>query len=297
MSNILTTTNLTKRFGSLKAVNELNLSIKEGQVFGLLGPNGSGKTTTLGMILGVTAVTSGSFSWFEGEQGHETRKKIGAILEQPIFYPGYTAEENLKIVAAIKQIDLSNMEHVLRLVNLWERRHDRFNGYSLGMKQRLAIASAMLCDPKALILDEPTNGLDPEGIAQIRQIIMNIADTGKSIILASHLLDEVQKVCTHFCILRKGNLIHQGSVKADMGNELRVAVDATHRESLQKALQEASMVSDITEEEGRLEVSLATDADIAIFSKHLTEQGLVLTHLEVIKKSLEQQFLEIVKNS
>lgn len=297
MSNILTTTNLTKKFGSLKAVNELNLSIKEGQVFGLLGPNGSGKTTTLGMVLGVTAVTSGSFSWFDGEQVYETRKKIGAILEQPIFYPGYTAVENLKIVAAIKQIDLSNMEHVLRLVNLWERRHDRFSGYSLGMKQRLAIASAMLCDPKALILDEPTNGLDPEGIAQIREIIVNIAETGKSIILASHLLDEVQKVCTHFCILRRGNLIHQGSVKADMGNELRVSVDATHRESLQKAVQEAAMVTEIMEEEGRLEVSLTADADIADFSKHLTEQGLVLTHLEVLKKSLEEQFLEIVKNS
>ena len=208
MSTILKTSGLTKRYGYLTAVNELNLSIEEGQVFGLLGPNGSGKTTTLGMILGVTSITSGNYEWFDGEKGHVTRQKIGAILEQPIFYPGYTAVENMKIVAAIKQIDLANMENVLRMVNLWERRNDKFSGYSLGMKQRLAIASAMLCDPEALILDEPTNGLDPEGIAQIREIIVNIAKTGKSIILASHLLDEVQKVCSHYCILRKGNLIH-----------------------------------------------------------------------------------------
>ena len=297
MGNILQTYKLTKQYGKLTAVNNLDLEIKEGQIFGLLGPNGSGKTTTLGMILGVTAVSGGSFQWFNGESDHHTRKKIGAILEQPIFYPGYTAVENLKIVAKIKGIGLERMETVLKLVDLWKRRNDRFSGYSLGMKQRLAIAAAMLCDPKALILDEPTNGLDPEGIAQIRDIIKTIGDTGKSIILASHLLDEVQKVCTHYCVLRNGNLIHSGSVKADMGDERRIIVNVSDTEKLPSFLGEMEGVKSTEENDEGILCIVNEDFTLEAFSRKVTDSGLVITHLSEYRKSLEEQFLEIVKNS
>ncbi|MEO0404479.1 MAG: ATP-binding cassette domain-containing protein, partial [Bacteroidota bacterium] len=291
MSNILKTYKLTKNYGKLTAVNGLDLEIKEGQIFGLLGPNGSGKTTTLGMILGVTAVSGGSFEWFNGESDHHTRKKIGAILEQPIFYPGYTAVENLKIVAKIKGIGLSRMEKVLRLVDLWDRRNDRFSGYSLGMKQRLAIASAMLCDPQALILDEPTNGLDPEGIAQIREIIKTIGDTGKSIILASHLLDEVQKVCTHYCVLRSGNLIHSGSVKADMGDERRIIVNVSQEAQLPEFLSQLEGVSSTEDSEDGILCVVNDDFTLESFSRKVTDSGLTITHLSEYRKTLEEQFL------
>lgn len=297
MKQLLKTEALTKRYGKLTAVNALSIEIEEGQVFGMLGPNGSGKTTTLGMLLGVTEKTSGNFSWFGGESGPETRKKIGAILERPIFFPGYTAVENLKIVAKIKGIDLKNMDHVLGLVNLYDRRNDQFGAYSLGMKQRLAIAAAMLCDPKALILDEPTNGLDPEGIAQIRQIILDIAGMGKSIILASHLLDEVQKVCSSCIILRKGELVFQGAVSADMGGMKRVEINAPNREQLQEALKEIPFVNAIEKDASGFLVTLDAQQDSFTLNKYLQDRGMVVSHLKTVKKTLEEQFLEIVKQS
>ena len=297
MGILLETNKLTKRYGKLTAVNQLDLKIEEGQVFGMLGPNGSGKTTTLGMVLGVTERSAGDFTWFGGENGPETRKKIGAILERPIFFPGYSAVENLKIVAKIKGISTKNMEQVLRMVQLYDRRNDRFGAYSLGMKQRLAIAAAMLCDPKALILDEPTNGLDPEGIAQIREIIVNIAGMGKSIILASHLLDEVQKVCSSCIILRKGELVFQGAVSADMGTSKRVEVDAPNQDLLREALQNTPFVLDLEVSKHGFLVSLEAGQDAFTLNKYLQDQGMVLSHLQTLKKSLEEQFLEIVNKS
>ena len=181
-------------------VNNLNLEVQRGQVFGMLGPNGSGKTTTLGMLMGVVNPTAGSFLWFGQKPTHQTRKKIGAVLEHPIFYPYLTGQKNLELNAMIKQCPPDNIANVLELVELSSRKDDKYKTYSLGMKQRLAIASALLNDPTVLILDEPTNGLDPMGIAEIRELIIRIAANGKTIILASHLLDEVQKVCTHFCV-------------------------------------------------------------------------------------------------
>ncbi|UII23600.1 ABC transporter ATP-binding protein [Fulvivirga ligni] len=203
METVLQIKNLTKRYGRLTAVNKLNLEIQKGCVFGILGPNGSGKTTTLGILLDVINKTDGDFSWFGQPATKEMRKRVGAILETPIFYPYLSAVKNLEIVAAIKGAPVANIEPVLKKVELYERRFDKFRTYSLGMKQRLSIASALLCDPEVMILDEPTNGLDPQGIAEIRRLIKEIAADGKTIILASHLLDEVQKVCTHFCILKK----------------------------------------------------------------------------------------------
>mgnify|MGYP000956338405 FL=1 len=202
---ILHTEQLTKRFSRrILAVDGMDLEVPKGQVFGLLGPNGSGKTTTLGMILGVVSKTKGSYSWFGQGEDYRLRKKIGAILEQPNFYPFLSARQNIMVHSQIKDIRKPDTDGLLKLVGLYERADDPFKTYSLGMKQRLAIASAMLADPEVLIFDEPTNGLDPQGIAEIRKLILDIRDMDKTIILASHLLDEVQKVCSHFAVLRKG---------------------------------------------------------------------------------------------
>ena len=171
METVLSIQKLTKNFGKLCAVNQLDLEVKRGQVFGMLGPNGSGKTTTLGMLMGVVNPTSGSFSWFGQPATHETRKKIGAVLEHPIFYPYLSGQKNLELNALIKGADPANIPKVLETVELTDRKDDKYRTYSLGMKQRLAIASALVSDPIILILDEPTNGLDPMGIAEIREII------------------------------------------------------------------------------------------------------------------------------
>ena len=213
MSVVLEINNLTKRYGNFTAVNDLSLTISNGNVFGILGPNGSGKTTTLGMILDVLNVSSGSYSWFGEEQGANHRKRIGAILEHPIFYPELSGLKNLEITALIKEVDASRIESVLKRVDLWERKDSPFNTYSLGMKQRLSLAAALLSDPEVLVLDEPTNGLDPEGIRQMRELILSIASEGKTIIISSHILDEIQKMCTHFGILRKGRLLMQGAIE------------------------------------------------------------------------------------
>lgn len=205
METILTIQNLNKIYGrKVHAVKNLSFEIKKGNVYGILGPNGSGKSTTLGITLNVVNKTSGDYKWFDGSmETHEALKKVGAIIERPNFYPYMTAEENLKLVCKIKNIPFIKVEEKLDLVGLLDRKDDKFSTYSLGMKQRLAIASALLNDPEILILDEPTNGLDPQGIRQIRDLIRIIASQGTTILLASHLLDEVEKVCSHVVVLRK----------------------------------------------------------------------------------------------
>ncbi|MBC7474435.1 MAG: ATP-binding cassette domain-containing protein, partial [Candidatus Sericytochromatia bacterium] len=200
MVNILEINNLSKNYGKLKAVNSLSLTVQKGNIYGLLGPNGSGKTTTLGIVLGVINSSSGDFRWFNSDEKTKSRKKIGAILETPNFYTYLSAYKNLQIVADIKGVDYQRIDTVLKTVNLFERKKDNFAGYSLGMKQRLALASALLSDPDVLVLDEPTNGLDPQGIADIREIIQKTAREGKTIIIASHILDEIEKVCTHVAV-------------------------------------------------------------------------------------------------
>ncbi|MEK9613963.1 MAG: ATP-binding cassette domain-containing protein, partial [Flavobacteriaceae bacterium] len=204
---------LSKTYGKIKAVDRLSLTIEKGNVYGLLGPNGSGKSTTLGMVLNVINPTEGSFQWYEGVYStHEALKKVGAIIERPNFYPYMTAIQNLKLICKIKKCSLDTIEDKLNLVGLWERRNSTFKTYSLGMKQRLAIAAALINNPELLILDEPTNGLDPEGIHQIREIITNIAKTGTTILLASHLLDEVEKVCNQVIVLKNGVKFYEGPV-------------------------------------------------------------------------------------
>lgn len=296
METVLSIRKLTKHFGRIKAVNDLSLEVHRGQVFGMLGPNGSGKTTTLGMLMGVTNPTSGTFSWFGHPPSNEIRKRIGAVLEHPIFYPYLSGQKNLELNAMIKGCPTDNIPRVLALVELTERKDDKYHTYSLGMKQRLAIASALLNDPTVLILDEPTNGLDPMGIAEIRKLIKRIAEDGKTIILASHLLDEVQKVCTHFCVLKKGALIHTGPVSmVGTGSDtVEVYADTADCYELLKRFTGAASV---VRENGCYVVAMRDGFGSRELNRYLFDNGVVASHLATQKKNLEKQFLEILAGS
>lgn len=296
METVLSINKLTKTFGKLCAVNNLDMEVKRGQVFGLLGPNGSGKTTTLGMLMGVVNPTSGSFSWFGEQPTNLTRKKIGAVLEHPIFYPYLSGQKNLELNAMIKGADPNNIPKVLELVELSTRKDDKYKTYSLGMKQRLAIASALVSDPIILILDEPTNGLDPMGIAEIREIIKKIAADGKTIILASHLLDEVQKVCSHFAVLKRGTLMHCGPVDEVGKGEEVVEVQAYH-DDLSVLLKEFVGSASIKKENGVFQVMMKDGYHSQDMNRFLFDKGIVVSHLITKKKTLEKQFLEILADT
>lgn len=296
METVLSIHKLTKNFGKLCAVNQLDLEVKRGQVFGMLGPNGSGKTTTLGMLMGVVNPTSGSFSWFGEPATHHTRKKIGAVLEHPIFYPYLSGQKNLELNAMIKGADPNNIPKVLETVELTSRKDDKYRTYSLGMKQRLAIASALVSDPIILILDEPTNGLDPMGIAEIREIIKKIAADGKTIILASHLLDEVQKVCTHFAVLKRGTLMHLGPVD-DVGKGEEIVEVQAYHDDLGVLLQEFAGSATIKKDNGLFQVMMKDGFHSKDLNRFLFDKGIVASHLATRKKSLEKQFLEILADT
>ena len=298
METILKITQLNKIFNKhLHAVKNVSFEIKKGNVYGILGPNGSGKSTTLGIVLNVVNKTSGDFEWFGGKSNtHDALKKVGAIIERPNFYPYMTAKENLELVCKIKGTSLSKVDEKLELVGLLERKNDKFRTYSLGMKQRLAIASALLNDPEILILDEPTNGLDPQGIRQIRDIIRIIASQGTTILLASHLLDEVEKVCSHVVVLRKGEMLYQGSVHDMIENNSFFELKSDDKEQLKLALQNHPSIEKIEEEEGKVLVYLKQDIAAKDLNSYLFEQKIVLEHLVKRKNSLEEQFLELTKN-
>lgn len=297
MNNILTVTQLTKKFGHITAVDTLSFSIKKGNVYGILGPNGSGKSTTLGMILNVVNPTSGGFSWFDGTHNtHQALKRVGAIIERPNFYPYMTAAQNLRLVSRIKEVPKSKIDEKLALVDLLARKNDKFKTFSLGMKQRLAIASALLNDPEILILDEPTNGLDPQGIAQVRNIIKKIAAQGTTILLASHLLDEVEKVCSHVLVLQKGKQIYFGKVTALTTDHGYFELNATNVDALQKALSSITAIEHIEVDGDYILAYPNTPLDIAELSKSMADNGIVLTHLAQKHKSLEEQFLTLTQN-
>ncbi len=297
METILTVNNLTKKFGYLTAVKDLSFSIEKGSVYGLLGPNGSGKSTTLGIVLNVVNSTNGSFSWFDGNTTtHEALKKVGAIIERPNFYPYMTAIQNLKLVCKIKEVPEEKIKDKLELVGLWERKDSKFRTYSLGMKQRLAIASALLNDPEILILDEPTNGLDPQGIHQIREIIKNIASKGTTILLASHLLDEVEKVCSHVVILRKGKKLYSGSVDGMLASFGFFELKTDNNELLINFLEEHPNFSEIKTENGLITAFLNKEMNARELNNILFKKGIVLSHLVKRRESLEEQFLTITEN-
>ncbi len=298
LETILKITNLNKIFNRrLHAVKNVSFEIKKGNVYGILGPNGSGKSTTLGIVLNVVNKTSGEFEWFEGKSNtHEALKKVGAIIERPNFYPYMTAKENLELVCKIKGTPFLKVEEKLELVGLLERKNDKFKTFSLGMKQRLAIASALLNDPEILILDEPTNGLDPQGIRQIRDIIRVIASQGTTILLASHLLDEVEKVCSHVVVLRKGEMLYQGSVHNMIENNSFFELKSNNNQQLKLVLQNHPSVEKIVDEEEKVLVFLKQDIAAQELNTFLFDQKIVLEHLVKRKNSLEEQFLELTKN-
>ena len=298
MKTILSLKNLDKRFGNVHAVNNLSFDIKKGNVYGILGPNGSGKSTTLGIILNVVNRTSGDFSWFDGKLStHEALKKVGAIIERPNFYPYMTATQNLKLICKIKGVSYDKIDEKLKIVNLFERKDSKFKTYSLGMKQRLAIASALLNDPEILILDEPTNGLDPQGIHEIRQIIKEIASNGTTILLASHLLDEVEKVCSHVVVIRKGVKLYSGRVDEITNSNGFFELQADDKQKLKEALKKNASVGEIKEEEGLLIASLNSKISATEMNKYLFEKGIIASHLIKKMPSLEQQFLDLTNNN
>ena len=298
METILSIKNLNKRYGSLQALKNVSFTIQKGHVYGILGPNGSGKSTTLGIVLNVVNKTSGEYSWFDGRlETHEALKKVGAIIERPNFYPYMSAAENLKLVCKIKNINYDKIDEKLELVGLQERKNSKFSSFSLGMKQRLAIASALLNDPEILILDEPTNGLDPQGIHQIRDIIKKIALQGTTILLASHLLDEVEKVCSHVLVLRKGEVLYSGRVDEMTANEGFFEIQAKDTKNLMVALQQHPAVERVKAEENKVFVYLKSPLEAAELNKFLFNQSIVLSYLVKRKNSLEEQFLELTNKS
>ncbi len=297
METILTINNLTKKFGYLTAVKDLSFTINKGNVYGILGPNGSGKSTTLGIVLNVVNKTNGDFHWFDGSTStHDALKKVGAIIERPNFYPYMTAVQNLKLVCKIKGVDHSKIEEKLEVVGLLERKDSKFRTYSLGMKQRLAIASALLNDPEILILDEPTNGLDPQGIHQIREIIKNIASNGTTILLASHLLDEVEKVCSHVVVLRKGEKLYSGRVDEMISSHGFFELKTDKHTELLNILENNTNFGNIKVEGELITAFLNTPMEAAEFNKLMFDKGILLSHLVKRKESLEEQFLQLTDN-
>jgi ABC-2 type transport system ATP-binding protein len=297
LETILTIENLTKKFGKLTAVDNLSFSIEKGNVYGILGPNGSGKSTTLGIVLNVVNKTSGSFSWFGGDVStHNALKKVGAIIERPNFYPYMSAKQNLELVCKIKGVATTQVQKTLDTVGLLERQDDTFKGFSLGMKQRLAIASALLNTPEILILDEPTNGLDPQGIHQIRGIIQKIASQGTTILLASHLLDEVEKVCTHVVVLSKGKSLYVGRVEQMNASFGFVTLQCSDMPGLKKVLEESTSFENIKQDAAYLVANLTQEMDAAKLNAFLFEKGITLSHLVQRKESLEEKFLALTQN-
>lgn len=296
MNEILKTEGLQKSYKKLNALKGLNITVQQGQIYGLLGPNGSGKTTTLGILLGVIKSDSGTFNWFGKGELDENRRNIGALLETPNFYPYLNAIDNLKIVAAIKSLDdvAGRIEKVLKRVDLWKRKTAKFKNYSLGMKQRLAIASAILADPDVLVLDEPTNGLDPQGIAEIRALILDIAKEGKTIIIASHILDEIEKMCTHVAILKDGELIREGTLDEIMLQEKVMKINADDLSLLKDAVDSIPSLKFINTVIDGMLISTDENISAAQVNQMIAEKGVYLSALSVYKKNLESTFLEII---
>jgi ABC-type multidrug transport system ATPase subunit len=292
---VLTVKNLAKNYGSLAALDGLDLTVEAGQVFGLLGPNGSGKTTLLAVLLDVLHPSGGSFTWFDGMEGEHVRHRIGALLETPNFYPYLNADQNLSIVASIKRVSNPPLDALLELVQLKDRRHSPYKTYSLGMKQRLALAACLVGDPDVLILDEPTNGLDPEGMVEVRHIIQRIAAQGKTIILASHILDEVEKICSHVAIIKKGKLLAVGAIGSILTDQPTVEAGAPDLEQLFQFLSSCFLVKKITRQDNRLILELEPGRNPGELNQLAFEHGIVLDHLVLKRQSLETEFLEITR--
>ena len=295
--SILTIENLSKSYGRIQALKNVSFSVPEGSVFGILGPNGSGKTTMLGTIMDILKPTSGTYRLFDEAPTALHRRRIGTLLETPNFYHYLSGVKNLEIAAEIKQHGKEDIPRALEMVDLTKRKDSKFSTYSLGMKQRLAIASCLLGNPRVLVFDEPTNGLDPVGIAEIRDLMKKLYREGKTIIMASHLLDEVEKVCTHVAILRKGELVASGNVNEILSNEDMVEVGARDTEKLIVVLQNMNKQIRVSREGGMVKVFFPVgSADLESINDYCFNNGIILNHLLLKKKSLESRFFELTNN-
>lgn len=295
MEKVLQINNLSKNYGNIRAIENVSFEVNKGEVYGMLGPNGSGKTTTLAVIMGILNANGGSYEWFEQPFSKFSRRRIGALIETPNFYPYLTLWENLKIVAKIKDADEKDINNALGVANLLKRKHTNFGHLSLGMKQRMSIASVLIGNPEVLILDEPTNGLDPEGFAEVRNIILSQADAGKTIIIASHILDEVEKVCTHVAILKSGDLIANGRVGELLSSEETVFIQTEKPEDLIMSIKESNLAKEVYPSDEDVAVVLNADLNSGDLNKFCFEKGFTLTKIQVRKQSLEDQFLQLVK--
>ena len=296
--NVIETYDLTKRYGrGALAVDRVSLEVRKGQVFGFLGPNGSGKTTTIGMLLGVITPTAGRIALFGADDARglqRARLRTGATLEQPNFYPYMSGLDNLRIVANVKGAPRREIDRVLDVTGLTARRKSRFRTYSLGMKQRLALAAALLNDPDLVVLDEPANGLDPDGMREIREIVTSLADGGKTVFLSSHLLWEVERMCTHAAIVSRGRIVRRGTVAELVAGSTIVELRATDVELLKQAV---AMYPGATHIERRDQAVVATlkEDDTAALNRWLGERGLYVSHLARRTRTLEDAFMDATR--
>lgn len=295
---ILTVENLHKHYATVQALKGVSFSVPQGAVFGILGPNGSGKTTLLAIIVDILQASSGAVKLFDEKPSREHRQRIGTFLETPNFYHYLNATQNLEIAAAIKGHGKEDIDRVLRMVNLEQRKHHKFSTYSLGMKQRLALASCLLGNPEVMIFDEPTNGLDPVGIAETRELIKRLNREGKTIIMASHLLDEVERVCTHVAILQQGTLLTHGHVDEILVQEDIVETGAADNNQLLAVLQQLPNAGKVRMQAPYVEISFAPGtANLEMINRYCFERGITLYHLRLRKKSLEARFFELTQNN
>ena len=292
--SILTTQNLSKNFGFIQAVNQINLDINAGETWGILGPNGSGKTTTLALILNLLNPTNGSYKWFNGETINPNLR-IGTLLETPNFYPYLNALDNLKITAHIKGSPEENLDEIIDLVGLGSRKHSSFESYSLGMKQRLAIGAALVGNPDVLIFDEPTNGLDPEGIIDIRELLIKIRGTGKTIIMASHILEEVDRTCTHVAILQKGKLLKAGLIAENTDQQPYFILNSTNNAELIKLLNDQLELTCKILANGEIQVVQNNEVSAERINRFSYEHGIILNKIILEKPSLEDDFLQTIR--
>jgi ABC-2 type transport system ATP-binding protein len=295
---VVETEGLTKRFGERTVVRDVELRVPRGAAFGYLGPNGAGKTTLIRMLLGLTPATAGSMRLLGlpvPAQRAQALARVGAIVEEPRFHGHLTGRDNLRIVAAVRDRDaFDRIDGVLERVGLSHRANDHVKTYSLGMRQRLGIARCLLADPELLILDEPMNGLDPAGIQEFRGFVRSFVEEGRTIVLSSHLLDEVEKTCDHVAIVDGGTIVAQGSIAELRGDGGHVVlVEADDRERARRVLADNRAVERVVDDGAVLSVSVLDVHAIPDLNRRLVEAGVAVRRLEPQQATLEQRFLEI----
>jgi ABC-2 type transport system ATP-binding protein len=293
---VIETRALSKRYGdAIVAVDGLDLRVRRGEVYGFLGPNGAGKTTTLRMLLGLVRPTSGQATVLGARPGSpEGLAGIGALVEAPAFYPYLSGRDNLRVLARYAGVSEERVEAVLAEVRLSDRAGDRSATYSLGMKQRLGVASALLKDPELLILDEPTNGLDPAGMAEMREFMRSLGEGGRTLVLSSHLMGEIEQVSDRVGVIRDGSLVAEGTVEELRGRAgLRVRAEPLSEAA--RLVGALAAVDRVTSVDGVLDVAVDT-AEAPAINRALVEAGIAVSELYAQKASLEDVFLELTAN-